>query len=267
MNGLQIVVLKEGQPLSEMDLQLQGYYQGAVTIDSELCEIHDSFRYVGATLHDYTLPGVAEKSCLLDMVVAHEWPKEDSSGLVIDPVKGRIWMVVTNRKIYTQTNKVKEGLEAHLRFPGPEGDGSARVVLRSGAPCAVSYDETHAVVNGEIEVKMSDLGAFKSGDQCQVSGAVIGSSERYRLAWMFWVYDKTFTPLPKPTIEIDGDEIDIEAHTGVSIVALDNLYKVHYKADFDFDPMKPHVLRLMTVKGRLLVGLWDPADREWIWIQ
>jgi len=80
-------------------------------------------------------------------------------------------------------------------------------------------------------------------------------------------YNAEFTQLPIPVVKINGDKIEIIADDAVSIVSLDNEYEIDYEAKFDFDRTKPHVIRLLTVKGRSVIGLIEAGGQQWEWLQ
>lgn len=265
VNGISHLVLHPGDLLEEkVDLSYQGYYKGQVKIDSKRCGIDEKFRYDGTGLYKFPLTGKATTSCYIDFVVNHEWKHEERSGLEISPFKGRVWLIVVKndgKKIYVQRNKVGKYADRFFLIHAPGEGPEVRVVF---AGCGVDYDKRLPVKAEYVQVFLSDL--KPTGTRCGISGKMIGN-EVVRLKWMVFRYHPDFTPLAIPEIKIKKDKIKIRASKSVSIIALDEQWDIDYKTSFDFDPTKPHILRLLTVKARFLIGIWDPGRQLWTWVQ
>lgn len=257
-NGLGILYVKPGTAMSTLGIYLQGYYKGTFTIDSSKCKIHDKFRYDGFTLHKISLTGTFKESCFLDIVASHEWPKESSSGIEISAVKGRIWLV--SKKALTKVSKSHEFETTGIEIP-VSGE-SARVVFRG---CSSTFDKRIEAFDHIVTALLDDVIEITGHARCGLVGAAVDNTTKTAIYWMAWIYNVAFEALPVPVIARGKRKIDIEADPGVSIISLGNTFEISNKASFKMDWSKPYVLRLITVKGRLLIGEWNPSKEEWLW--
>lgn len=260
VNGLGILSVEPGTPLSDLDIYLQGYHKGTFTVDSANCGVHEKFRYDGFVLHKIPMRGTFNQSCFLDIVASHEWPEEDASGIVIPPVKGRIWLINTNKKHIKRTSKAKDIIGDTIKIPSNEEE--VRVVFRG---CGADFDEKLPTQGGATRVSLEDVIDTIEHPRCSLVGAAIDSTQRSAVYWMAWTYSIEFTPLSIPSLSLKDDGVGVEADPGVSIISLDNKFEIANEASFDIDWSKAHVLRLITVKGRLIIGEWDPIKKEWSW--
>lgn len=259
-NGLGILQIPAGTPMADLNIYLQGYYKGTFTVDSENCQVHEKFQYDGFALHKIILSGTFRKSCYLDIVASHEWPKETSSGLKISAVKGRVWLIATSKQVFTKISKAKDVIGGSIFIPSAES--KIKVIFRG---CNSRYDQKLDVFGGFAEIDLTDIIELATGLKCGLVGAAIDARTKFAIYWMAWVHDIQFTPLPVPNLVHEGNKLEVKAGPGVSIIALDNGFEVSDEASFKIDWSKPHVLRLITVKGRLAIGEWDPAAKEWSW--
>jgi len=78
---------------------------------------------------------------------------------------------------------------------------------------------------------------------------------------------KMFNQLSTPSVHVGKKKITVTASESVSIISLDNEYKIKQKAKFKFKHDQSHILRLLTVKGRSVLGLWDINNQRFRWIQ
>ena len=235
-------------------LEVQGYYKGTIQIDSERCNIHIKTRYENSQSVKVAL---ANTSCVVDFVVSPEYPNDAKSGIVIESLKGRLyWKSLPQGAAYfSQSTKVKEGLNASFSFPADEP------VKLSFRGCGITYDEEKEPENGKITVMLRDIVFMDMPMDCILEGAAIGSKVT-RLTWQVWSYDSAFTPLAVPSAEVKNKKLTVKAEGPVSVLSLDDQYVIDNQTTFKFDPSKPHVLRLITTGGRLLIGEWSGS---WTW--
>ena len=78
-------------------------------------------------------------------------------------------------------------------------------------------------------------------------------------------FQPLFPQLPVPITEIDGSTLKVEADPAVSVIGLDVDNRVDNSAKFKFDPTVNHIMRLLTVQGRLTIGEWSATTRAWTW--
>lgn len=257
--GLAICTIAQGDPLETLGIRVQGYYKGVVKIDSEACSIHTAQRYDNSSTVKAPISGPATKECAIDFVVSPEYPKDTSSGLVIQSLKGRVWIRVIppGSSHFGLNTKIRQGLNAFLDIPYSDTTPT-RVVFRG---CGASYDKTLTPANGKLRVALHDLRNMFRVEDCIFEGAVMGRTP-IRVTWQVWSYSEKFLPLSIPTTRISGGKLYVKAEAAVSVIALDRDYSITNETEFDFDPSRSHVLRLATVGGRIMIGEWNGS---WTW--
>lgn len=261
-HGLGEVSLTRGQPLSAAALKVQGYYKGVIRVDSDGCKIAQSWNYVKHELKTVELHGVAETSCLVDIIVMPTYPGEDGGGERVFEYKGQLFIKVLddNKDWYGAHTAVKAGNDAGLAIPMGAEVGPNRVVFRG---CDINFDRFYPVEKGVINVKLSELGKSVAQRRCVVEGFVqLGNGNVKRVSWHVWTYGIEFAPLPLPSIEVDGDHIVVSSDPPVSAISMDDEYQPGPEAKFRFDDKITHVLRLLTTKGRSTVCQYFPS-RGW----
>ena len=75
-----------------------------------------------------------------------------------------------------------------------------------------------------------------------------------------------FVPLAIPNIVLTSDKLKVVGTDQVSIISLDGRYEIDKSAEFRFNPNQNHILRLLTVSGRLVIGKYYPV-LGWVWVQ
>jgi hypothetical protein len=71
--------------------------------------------------------------------------------------------------------------------------------------------------------------------------------------------------LPEPVIDFKGNKIKITADGQVSVLSVDSQFKINNVGTFDWDISQDHVIRLITVRGRTLFGVYDSIERDIKW--
>lgn len=255
--GLGICTIEQGKSMSSLNVSIQGYYKGTIQIDSEECDIHETYRYDNSEVVRAPLSGTA-KDCAIDFVLAPEYPKEQNSGLVIESIKGRVWIRTLPKGAahFGQSTKIKQAINSTLNIPFNE---KARVVFKG---CKTTFDKELTPVDGVIKIKLHDLRNMYQVENCIFEGAVMSASKTLRVTWQVWSYDDGFTPLAKPVATWSGKKLTVKADPAVSIIALDNKFEITNETTFNSDPAKAHILRMATVGGRIVIGEWNGA---WTW--
>lgn len=269
-NGGTILSVKRGDDLSQLDLAFQGYYEGIYRLSSQRCELDSpgSF-YEKNALVRIPLKGIASKDCVITITMSPSYPKGSRRGVEVDSFRGHIVIKVTDGEDwYGEFIKVTGSWKHTLRiFVG--GSGPARIIADA---CGVSYDREVQIVDGFIEFEISEAVSLLPGKSCILDGAIITEEYEDYLFNVFVANYKTmsggrpFSPLNFPIVKDLGDKIEVIASDVVSVVALDNQYSIDYKETFKFDRNKTHILRAMTVMGRLVIGIYEPG-KEWRWLQ
>lgn len=270
-NGLGECSVNEGRDLNSIDLKIQGYYKGTVKF-STTCDLDSdlplSLRYGGNQEVPFFLPGLAEETCGISFVISPEYPNEEDQKLVINSFKGHLLVKVkkSDQIWIGHHTKVKAGSGPVEVFgiPLQTADKKVDVSFRSKR-CEVNKDLELDVIKGSVIVPLSELIPEVKVRTCVVSGAVFTSEGPVRVSWIIAGYDPKFIPLPIPEIKFEKKKIEILADDNVSVISVDNQYDIDRKTSLSFDQSKKHVVRTLTVGGRLALGIWVPG-KGFTWI-
>lgn len=250
---------------SAVALEIQGYYAGTIRVVSTTCDVDDSLRYSGSQRVRYFIQGRATQSCVVTFTVSPEYPDEEKSGIVVNSFKGQLLVQVVDPG-YPEHYKITRmplGFDDQFDIPA-ELPQEYQVEVRG---CGTKFSKKITPTNGSIAIKVSDL-LVPGSDADYVRGCIFrgGITGGTMFSWMVWVYDPKYAPLPKPAIEFDKATLKVTGSDAVSVVALDGGFVVNRGAQFKkFDKTQPHVLRLLTVKGRSAIGQWVPAQGGFTW--
>lgn len=283
-HGLGICVLESGEDLSKVALSIQGYYLGSVRIANN-CKsdqsLPDAVNYTNSSAIPYALPGKAETSCGISFIVSPEFPKEKDQPIVIHSFVGHLYIKVLKpgQKWFGFTSKV-------VSAPDPLDTISVAVNSPEAVPfffesgnCSVKIEGTFPATNGVVVIPLKALLPIVPNKTCILNGAILDGATPIRLSWFVAGYSTEFTPLALPSltvepgVEFDGftfkhiERLKVLGDDNVSIVSMDSLYKIDRTATFPFNRNIPHVLRMLTVAGRSVLGFWDPKKGEWGWKQ
>lgn len=250
-NGLASCVLDR----STFSFSIQGYYTGTIQADSGNCNLHEKVRYANSEAKTFSV--APTQSCVIDIIVSPEYPGEGDSGLHISSLKGRIYLSVGNYFVASAKVKATTNNELHVPAKGKK----IRTIFRG---CNTTFDRELSVKVSYVDVKLSDLIVTDDRKDCIFEGGLAGQT---RVAWQVWIYDRLFTSIADPVTEIANHKLKVSSESSISVIALDNTYKISNNATFEFDILKDHVLRLLTIGGRNVIGLWSPQQGEWTWIK
>lgn len=267
-NGVAVLSVPRGTNLRSLGVAFQGYYQGSYRFSSQRCELDTtgSFYEKNARV-PIPVGGSAKEDCIVTITMSPEYPESARRGVEIDSFRGQIIIKVTDGEAwYGDSFKVTGDWRKSIKvFVG--GEGEARI-LADG--CGKEYDQVHTIKDGFVELELSQATAIK--EPCVLDGAIV--TEEFE-DYLFTVYvaqyltekaGRPFSPLPFPVVKEDGDEIEVIGDGVVSVLSLDQEFEIDFKAKFDFDPKKPHILRAATVMGRLALGVYKPGE-GWRWLQ
>lgn len=276
-NGLGYCQLKKGQKWSDMNLKLQTYYEGSYRIYSDsTCslKLDQTKEYKESEIINFRFEGVADKSCLIGFVVSPKFPEQGDQTFPFYSFEGYVWVSVIEPGD-VEINKISKSPEKFSptwSIPVDTNDSSVRVLFRG---CAnTQYDKVHYKNSGRIMLQAEEvLGRpVQFQDRCILVGKIKRSEGDIWLRWLIWGYSDKFTPLSEPGINIQGDKIIVHPGKFVAVVALDQPDKDRQiKApeeakplEFDFDRNKPAIMRLLTSKGRSLIGEYQTTT-SFIW--
>ncbi len=264
--GMVLCPVVKGEPLSRLNFRVMGYYKGTIKVASKECEIDESISYEGTGLVQIPLRGTAEKSCVASVTVSPQFPREEKSGIKIHSLRGHLVVRVlpAGQQWVGFARKVTGDFSSGLRmWVGPQ---ESVLVLVAGCGQSV-YNEVHQVVDGFLDLNLSSLVPKVMPIQvCVLEGAVV-SQDYQDLLFSVAVanYDPRYTSLPIPSTRVEKGKLYVNADNAVSAIALNEEYRLNNKGSFKFDPQVTNYLRLLTVAGRALLGVWLPEQQVWQW--
>lgn len=250
---------------TNFDFEVQGYYSGELRVTSVNCGFDKTVNYennqrVKIDLSSVTIP---VRNCFFVAKMTPSYPGEAGSGIKISAIVGILAFKrkVEERQAYATPLKVMTPPKGFLTVP--VGDVPSARILING--CNGIYDHVLKPDSGKVTIPLEEIFSSAQG-YCVADGVVITDQLQDLLVYLAGaVYAQSYTPLSIPSISIKGGKIRVVSEEAVSIVSVDNEYKLSNKGTFDFDPSKPgHVVRAITVKGRTALGVWDGKEFRWM---
>jgi len=264
--GLGEVSITRGMPLSDIKLEVQGYYQGIIHVDSAICGVSTSWSYADSQRISIPLQGHADQSCLIDVVVSVVYPKRSLNEQLTYEFKGQLLIKVLDlgQAWVGYSTKLGQGKDAKIDVL-VKTKNTTRVAFRG---CNIGYDKEVQVVNDSIAVSFNEVAPATAEKRCSLEGFVKPTypySTPTRISWRVWRYDEKFIPLALPYVTIgEYGHLEVTGEPVVSVVALDEVFKIGSSAEFYFTEDQPHTLRLLTIKGRSVVCLYTPPiSKDW----
>lgn len=277
-HGLGVCYLNKGQPFDSVELRVQGYYQGTARVYSQACKLDYTFAYKDSELIRIKLPdSEPERNCAVNITLSPEYPKEWRSGIEVYSLIGVLAVRLQNgSESWTgETRRLTGRWKSNLALSLGPKHTSARVVIRG---CGIAYDKTLASPEGNLYIPLENAVKREERGLCVAEGVALMSDGDFTFSVLIAQYATElpsdpkwsgfgFGPLAIPVTEYSGGSIKLTGSDQVSVISMDSKYKVSSKASFSFDRTKSHVIRLITVKGRTVLGFWEPGDQEVQWIQ
>ena len=265
-HGLGEIALKKGDLLASLDIKVHGYFEGTIRVDSSFCHIRKSFNFSTTGLSSIPLTGKAEDSCVLDIVVASVYPKVYDSNTLVYEQKGQLLVKVLTdqRPFFLASSRVQEKSDYWLHVPVEGMTGSIQAIFKG---CGYGYTDTVPINDNEALLSARWVGGQQLPTRCVYEGFLEGLGGITRVSWNVWTYAKEFSPLPLPTLSLEGEKLTVRGDRSVAAIVLDDSLELSWKASFSFDTERDHVLRLVTVKGRSVVCQWRSAVVEWTCLQ
>jgi len=267
-NGLAVCSVNKGEPYSGIGLKIQTYFEGTVAIDAKNCDIDlaPPLSYENSELISVKLPELANKNCVISVTVSPKYPKEESQDIKVYSYRGHIAI----RVIDDGANWEGEAYKVTGNFRAEMGVfvGTQTQVRVVASGCGRNiYDETLPSPGGHLTIPIHDIVSPNLDVETCVIEGFIRDPQYEDILFNIIVskYDERFVPLPTPVVEIKGqDQIRIKGDEAVSIVSLNNKYEVDMEHKFEFNPAKPNVIRVLTVKARSVIGVWKANSWEWL---
>lgn len=256
--GIGYCEIEAGHSVEEVGFAVQGFYRGRIRIFSEALPSDVTFRYSSSRRVEIPLSGAPRETIVIGMAVNPEYPAEQDAMIDLYGTVG--WLIVNvirpGEEFTFSRTRLPTSVNQFTMMP-TEG---ARELMAVSEECQI--EEVLPVSGPETRVWLTSL---TSNTRSLGSCLVFLATDTGRMkVWASWRYAEGFRPLAIPDVEVNGGKIKVRGETGVTIVALDSHVVVNREGEFGWDPSKSHILRLLTVKGRTLVGEYEPGE-GWTW--
>lgn len=259
--GLGIIEVPYGSDVADLDISVQGYYQGRAKFVSASLGLDKLFTYKGNMKVRAQAESKVTMPALIGMTVAPTWPGQTGQVIDVHPLQG--WLLVNPVQVGEKwsylSSKTPEEIDAWIQLP-TQGISTIDVI---SPECGVAKEL--AVTGPTRRIALSELGLKPENKRCVLQMVMSGSAGTRYALWAAWRYAKDFQPLSEPTADFYEQKVDLAAESAVTVVSVDETFRVSNFGTFPFDQEDPHVVRLLTVKGRVLVGQWMPEKKEFAW--
>jgi hypothetical protein len=256
-------------PNKTVNLSVQGYYEGTIVANGEGCGVDLSQSYTGNA--SVTVPiGAVTKDCIIAFTVTPTYPQH-----TVIPVSGfRGYLLITNQAADV-TNWVFSDfyVTGNWQRNWAINVGPATPVSAQAAGCGVDWSETELPVDstGILQLPLQEMAQPNTDTApCVADGFVVSPTFKNTYFDAFVAkYDPSFSPLSLPTYTLDPSnlQITVTADPVVGVVSVDSSWNEDNTGTFDFDPTKPHVLRILTSMGRSVLGIWNTSTGAFSWLQ
>lgn len=271
-NGLAFAYLPAGQPLSSLKFGIQAYFNGTMRIVSNSqCpnRIDITVNYSDNAYLEPSLPGVASKDCLFEVVVSPTLPEGTHATFPVRSFKGVL--VVTPVAEQSVITKVEQGRDATAEFPVNVPDGSQVQFAFVNDNCGVRKSLNITAAVGLAKVNATQL--FNDGKvpvtSCPIAYGYKAGNVVTKGTWLLWGYKAGFMALPEPVITLEDGKFAFQTTRNVTVVSVDSkteLVDDDGRAKVEGDPSRPHLFRLLTVGGRSTFGLYVPGTPT-LWLK
>lgn len=270
--------IREGSPFNSIDLKIQGYFSGTGRVVSQACNLDRTFTYKDSELIKIHLPNSEPtRPCVLNMTLSPEYPKEWRSGIEVYSLIGVLAVRLQDglEEWTGHTRKLTGNWKSNLHLTlGPKIPDTQVVILG----CGPEFNKYIKAPDGDLYIPLEEA-ALKKPGQCVAEGvAMNGEMPDQTFSALISQYATQlpndpkwkqygFGPLPIPVIQFFGNDIVVTGSDQVSVVGVDDDLRITNKGRFKFDQRREHIVRLITVKGRSVVGVWIPRVKEFQWMQ
>lgn len=277
-HGQGVCYLQKGQAFDSVELRVQGYYQGTGRVVSQACKLDYTFTYKDSELVRINLPNSEpEKNCAVNITLSPEYPKEWRSGIEVHSLIGVLGVrLQSGQETWVgETRRLTGNWKSNLALRVGPANKSARVVMRG---CGVAYDRVLQAENDTLYVPLEQAVKRAERASCVLEGVALAFGGDFTFTVIVTQYATElpldpkwkgfgFGPLAIPVAEMRSSSIKLTGSDQVSIVSVDDDHKVASKGSFNFDKREFHIIRLITVKGRTVLGVWEPGSQEVEWNQ
>ena len=266
--GSGVCRVENGFKYSDIDLKVQVYYRGTLSVTSRDCQLDVHLTYDGTQLIPITIPGTAERDCLISITVSPIYPNNDNDPIRVYSFRGYLAL----RQLEPEKNwkgfvrKVTGDFSSQIKI-WVGGTNNIRLVA-SGCGRDEPVDLDMELTNGYL---LFDLDMVIPGGMlpktCVVTGFVRSGFPDVLFNVLVSKYDPRFVPLPIPDVKLEGLQIRIISDAAVSVIALNDKFEISNYGRFTIDIGDENFIRALTTGGRSVLGIWSVADKTWGWQQ
>lgn len=264
--GQSVCSLEKGKPYNNVKLSVYTYYKGVVKVAGRGCQLEQELSYDSTGLMEISIPGIADRNCLITVTVQPKFPNEENSGIKVNSLRG--WVAIrvlpANSAWRSDAKKVTGNFSSRSKMFVGEQAEDVQVVV-DGCD-VVGFTKNIKPVAGYIEIELSEiLKPELALGTCVLQGYVRSKVFKDVLFnIMVSKYDPRFTPLPLPVVKINGSKIEVSADAAVSAISVNDEYEITNSGKFDWKADQENTVRNITVGGRSAVGVWKPG-KGWAW--
>ena len=257
-SGAATVSAVAGSRWDDLDLKIQGYADGTVYVVSPECGVEYSVVYKSNQLVKIPLSGVVGRSCLFGIVVGLQLPDEQPNGIRVYPLEGWVAVKALGSKDDEWLGMSKKGVTSQWTIR--TGDTHPVKLVMNG--CGMSLKQPLVPSGGLVKIPLLPTDTPK----CVLDGAILSKDfANLYLTALLINYNSLYLPLPIPNLATKGSKLTVTMDSSVSLMALDTDYVFDNVHSWTFDSTKTHILRGATVKGRVIIGVYEKG--AWKWVQ
>lgn len=242
------------------EIQVQGYYEGSVRIDSDRCDIHETPSYSNNEAVNIKIQN-PNQSCIIEVVVSVVYPRDTTT--VKRSLKGIIYYKKPTDNVTFKISKIPtKTVDVYNFYSDKLSDNLAKVYWRG---CQVSVDETVTPFAGKIRMALADdVNLFDAkiakDNPCVMEVGIVDADVKLRVVWLSVFYKSNFAPLAIPVVKFNK-KMEVYADSSVAIIGFNNQYHVGEKAKF---VKADGILRLLTTSGRTVIGIVKGEVITWM---
>ena len=241
-------------------IQVQGYYEGSIRIDSDRCDIHETPGYSNNGAVDIKIPNPIQ-SCIIEVVVSVVYPRDTTT--VKRSLKGIIYYKKPTDNVTFKTSKIPtKTVDVYNYYSEKLTGNNAKVYWRG---CQVSVDETVTPFAGKIRMALAnDVNLFEAkiakDNPCVMEVGIVDAAVKLRVVWLSVFYKSNFSPLAIPVVKFNK-KMEVYADQSVAVIGFKDQYHVGDKTKF---VKADGILRLLTTSGRTVIGIVKGEDITWM---
>jgi hypothetical protein len=263
-HGAAVLPIRRGRPISDLQISVQGYHEGVISVYSSACDIQDSVNYRGSALVPISSDLIPSTGCAIGFYVTPKYKSEENQSVIIRSFKGliRLRLIDDQDAFAGYVSQIPMGSDAEISLPS---DIDTVVVMRGGqGACEISTrdNEIFSPFNGSIKIRLSQI-SLKTDNikTCVISGFYNKSREQVVFNWLVAVHSSRYSHLPTPSTSFDR-KLSVFSDPAASILSVGSSYI--FGINGEFSAQNGDIVRALTVSGRSRIGVFSDGNVSWI---